>query len=867
MGLYGNITNTNRTQFVFDKIFPNRATMDAGVASDGIFVGRFVLVDYDTAISEESENPLSPSGDYKKNYAVDEQNYPTEIGRGWDSTVWQKVSYNGKLKYTMVAELNSVVPSIDLKIDPPTINPVSPHFDGDMTNINYTVHVQPSWGFQVREAVDAKKSDTDITYLQTTYSVDEETGKYSNQAVKTSKTYAGDIYYNKAGFDSLSGYVVDGGKDIITVTADGRSGTKYNQYHNEGDSTELVTAPDIQQLSINLPSIGNAVATMWDIIYGENAEGEERNQIISWDNTSGPRMVEAVEDTDGFTCNTEKVATLAGCINSVHDLMGQIIINEVPENANEALKNRIYYKDNGYYIKDSYYNFIESTSGNSESFYLTDMPDNIYYRHNGNYYNESISNYDESNTYYAINDNYLQEQPLSEYKYSANTYFYYNDGFEIDTNSSPTDSREYFIIEPDEDTEIRTITNQWKEGEACFLPSNMSTEVFEALFPWKDCTRVVSGVPAVSKTGGAGLFRRDSTGKYYRYYQNDASKVTDNTLYYIENFSYGTVTTDDNTTEDGYLITDLSRYYYPALSITNITVYPFEAKSYYSKNEDGSYTVLSSESNITVTDINATTYQTYLYMPISDTENDWYIKVADSSKPFYVANNYYYKDGKNIILAFEKEAVSDKSYYIFATQPTLVSNVKYYMADTFYYYDDSSSDYVLDDSSTATSGRLYYREIPTQRYVVSDENGIYAVGALWNENIAIPSGVKVGYRQIAYRWKKLEGFARNLNTIHGLIIKINEVLKLDDKTTRDNTTVQGCINTINDIIAKFSELSPDRLLITNSYGQVTSAKIGLTNLVQTTTEFSYNNQKMTIQGLFEYIKTLEDRIAALESVE
>ena len=47
MGFYGNITNVNKSTFQFDKTYPNRTDMDASAASDGVFVGRYVLVDYD----------------------------------------------------------------------------------------------------------------------------------------------------------------------------------------------------------------------------------------------------------------------------------------------------------------------------------------------------------------------------------------------------------------------------------------------------------------------------------------------------------------------------------------------------------------------------------------------------------------------------------------------------------------------------------------------------------------------------------------------------------------------------------------------------------------------------------------------------
>ncbi len=44
---YGNITNTSRTQFQFDKIYPNRYEMDRSATRDGVYLGRYVLVEYD----------------------------------------------------------------------------------------------------------------------------------------------------------------------------------------------------------------------------------------------------------------------------------------------------------------------------------------------------------------------------------------------------------------------------------------------------------------------------------------------------------------------------------------------------------------------------------------------------------------------------------------------------------------------------------------------------------------------------------------------------------------------------------------------------------------------------------------------------
>jgi hypothetical protein len=47
MGFYGNITNTSKTQFYFDKIYSSRVAMDSAKDTDGIYAGRYVLIEYD----------------------------------------------------------------------------------------------------------------------------------------------------------------------------------------------------------------------------------------------------------------------------------------------------------------------------------------------------------------------------------------------------------------------------------------------------------------------------------------------------------------------------------------------------------------------------------------------------------------------------------------------------------------------------------------------------------------------------------------------------------------------------------------------------------------------------------------------------
>ena len=246
MGFYGNITNTSKTQFQFDRIYPNRKMMDENAGTDGIYMGRYVLVEYDindekyldnyprlfkynnryyytadmqdnpdsrievkygeknvekgqffrvtekldfdpsngvdnsiyvlykcTGLKENDIATFEPVSDadeihnnYVRNYNTDTKEYGP--GRGWDSTVWQKVFVGGDTKYVLIAELNSVVPTFGITVDAPTMNPIVPHFDQESNNIYYKLHLQPSWGMRVKEG-EANKSDEEVVWKSISY--------------------------------------------------------------------------------------------------------------------------------------------------------------------------------------------------------------------------------------------------------------------------------------------------------------------------------------------------------------------------------------------------------------------------------------------------------------------------------------------------------------------------------------------------------------------------------------------------------------------------------------------------------------------------------------------------------------------------
>lgn len=253
--IYGNITNTARTQFQFDKIYPNRAAMDDACLNDGIYAGRYVLVEYDenpsrgatelikkganlfyykdfenvqaipgktVAVGQiyytvdeatgkhsfyesvESKNEdgtitpqfilltTSPSLDnYDTNWKIDYSKYK----RGFDSTVWQKVYDKGSQVYIMVAELNTVVPNFTISADAPTETALAPHIDNDSTNLNVNIHMPTQWGMRVASAENNNLSDEKVEHEYIKYD------NLGNEIKEIKENIPANIFYNKEGLE------------------------------------------------------------------------------------------------------------------------------------------------------------------------------------------------------------------------------------------------------------------------------------------------------------------------------------------------------------------------------------------------------------------------------------------------------------------------------------------------------------------------------------------------------------------------------------------------------------------------------------------------------------------------------------------
>lgn len=1064
MSFYGNITNTSRTHFQFDRIYANRWEMESNKREDGIYAGRFVLVEYDSQLHMDSiprvnkkiiddntfhlytmvdgepstetlltknnikKDELVYSSDLEKspehgyfakncvfykctsdfiagssepatfvevvdgtaednyviNYNIDAKKY----GRGYDSTVWQKVYVNGEEHYLMVAELNTIVPVFALQADAPTQSPVIPHFDTESSNLYYKLHYQPSWGMRIKSArieagpefnhlgQEVENSETpysteppvipfksDETTIWTREEYNHETGetityywhpneglnlefelvgkltywqfrnsiyyiKNENEEYSIAETYNSEteyyklinyntgtwrtykpsneipaaIYYNRAGFkpEVIS---IDKDTDSIDITPTGKSGHQYSK-HN-GSTTEVVSQPDVQEISIMLPSIGTSIAEMWNVVYGDkvqNNNSDNRNMDIAWDSTKGLRMVKELESGNGFTYEPNQVSTLAGAINSVHDLMGMIIVNpeeNLEDILNTADENHIYYKDGKYYRKAIKYDYqdIEFTEYKKTEDTIMDPLKEYYIKDGDNYI--KISEWEDGIEYYEQVREVPTEMGYKEItwtfdEFPSNKYYYGGpDIYILEINDYPTRNREYIISADEKDTFILE-ENQFEvyNKEKYYL----NKEITFTYLDEKEEQKELTGIGYINNNEFDVNLKYRSIATEYQIVENITEETFPLKDYYIkdgENYILALEWVDG---QFYYELTDkikiiasiaeglpyIPNYYYIYKDGIKIDESSLEDESQLLKelklcedekwdSKKSYYTIdIGNDGNIYIR--YQLTYELtdnhYIYIDgqpgyilcnsiinqIKDLLNKPEVRFCTiefnneiAGKDFYWPGKYYIKDEEKQQFILYKEEIPEsqktKNYY------TINNNLKfielnpriylygypnpdggenipysgeYYYLDYTYDYQLDNKQYVVDINKYPTQDRKYYiRE--NFLYVKEDKLDLYGKGAEWNPQIKlVPCGVTLAERKESPEMRELDGFARTLNTIHGLIIQINKILLTNDIYTRDQRTVQGSINILNDIIAKFEVIAPGQIMTVDDYGRIHS---------------------------------------------
>ena len=345
MGFYGNITNTSKTTFTFDKIYSNRLQMDNSCTSDGIFLGRYVLVEYglpatqylvgyldnkimydDPSDRSDSHIILCENGklvkvkrsnqwylyvgnvttsgtkewkyltritndrvddeQYNLNYQID---YPV-YGRGYDSTVWIKQYINNQETYVQIAELNTVVPNFSIY----PLLPQDPYVAVDDASVVY----QPGKYYYYDEVDSHYKLDNNDTKTEgRVYYLESELGPaITADQSSTNLLYKlrvptnfqldlddNNIYYNKEGFSKIKRSYDNTTENSINYKL---SQSGYRFYYNV-EQDNVVGEPiedgyDRKSLVVKLPALGNAVCDTYDLLYGQN----RNDSVTNFDKTN-----------------------------------------------------------------------------------------------------------------------------------------------------------------------------------------------------------------------------------------------------------------------------------------------------------------------------------------------------------------------------------------------------------------------------------------------------------------------------------------------------------------------------------------------------------------------------------------------------
>ena len=954
--------------------------------------------------------------DYVINYTIDRTYYGTS--RGYDSTVWQKVYENGRDKYVMIAELNSVVPTFDVEADSPTQVPLTPHFDPDSTNVYYKLHVQPQWGFRTKFSdpkvqvpkidkngiiTDGKgssrinnkyyPSDQTTTWESDFYDKynDEKSHKYFNPKSETWENTAPEdeipaaIYFNKRGFSpeqvAYSSDIIEEGKpyynfdihssgwdnvDKIEITPTGHSGQLYDN-HGIGNQTTL--SADTQEFSVMLPSIGDSIAKVWDIVFGDRYTNEiiqqtsKRNMDYAWEDARkgldrrGLRMVGATI-WNGY--NKAEVNTLAGCINSIHDLMGMIIAEISPE---DILKNKddldedyLYYVTQGtsaappkegtelydlhqmqgqYVMKHRGYAYTPVSNTDEKIYTYTPVEkddDNfdysLYYVKEGNtyraaeegdtgpffaktlgsvetfipepglevfdgklyFYNDGCSlknltgddklrmsdwvrepEYQGGREYYSITSDMFEEVNVHQ-EFKPNTYYYRDSAtgdYILSDESKANPTTTYYVINPEKLIDMKAVTGI----ENVYSPGVYFYEEDNNFYIDTDDDGVIDGKRVVHyyaiKKSNDQATEQIQTISYEKAEKVDPENF-DPSSYYINTTMDGSRPVYEALPPDAKY--DASQtYYYKVVKLeikpTNeiykvgaqVNLTPYHKNIFYRQVKDRDTGLIVKYQHLTpsiireiaTSETNTDVIYAFGIIPGWDSSTAMFdffnpddpaladktnpeIWAATPQKVFYVPGLYHYKnstdDYADYILDIYPTMWHKGSYYTFkqGAVPTKV-NKKFY--EPYKYYTQVGDEFVLikdnlstdDLESLVNNGNIFTKDT---YYVYEDKAKIFQEGAEWNSNVTlVPPTVTLATRKEVTQIRPLEGFARDTNTIHGLLMLLNRKLLNGDIHTRDERTVQGAINSLNDKIAQFGKQTPNQVMVVDNYGRTQSAQV------------------------------------------
>ena len=184
------------------------------------------------------------------------------------------------------------------------MTPITPHFDADSTNVYYKLHTQPQWGLRVAAKSNETNSDGVTTWMNTTYDpITDTTTTYKDENVIAAINYNGPAFEKQIDKNRTNEIGIkkhDNSNNYITILPTGESGQKYYTHTNKNGEKVYEKAPDIQEMRISLPAIGNMISDAWDIIHGPYRNDDMREFDTNGKNVSSLKgrldSIDALED-------------------------------------------------------------------------------------------------------------------------------------------------------------------------------------------------------------------------------------------------------------------------------------------------------------------------------------------------------------------------------------------------------------------------------------------------------------------------------------------------------------------------------------------------------------------------------------------
>ncbi len=838
---------------------------------------------------------------YLKNYNLDKAHYKDSFDlRGYDATIWEKVYAKGYAKFVLVARLNSAsFPAFELQNDPPSLMPTAPYLDTWKSDSLYKVHVPTHPGLQLKPATGKRDLLDNGDYGDWYYPTSDV--ERIESIIEDQDDYYPEIYLNLGGSRNLNAqkeyHLIESHKEKnksiplknnIELTLTGESGAIYTDKNGA-----VGPQPDLLEVGIHLPIIGDIVDDFYDIVYGTTSEIDlTRPRDIEWyDGNVDDNLKQ--KGNGALNYKQYDLNTVAGTLNTMHSQLGQIIVTweNLPDTSNPYYlnafdKNKIYYckSEDKYYRIGVGYNYIDPAiklEGNPyyyvEAEEVVDADSYI----TNTYYEDSLGRviamgeFDPSKTYYKkclaplayevihAPDNNDPDYVIGLRNFEAGKYFLHSpteSNYYRDNNAEPSEpDRTYYYMDEPNLSSGNLITNDIEAILVSSFNNTYSPNTFYMIDEDENYIKALEDLPNPETVYCLPQFtpyQTPTNSEVVFYEPNLFYYKDDDGIFHLseyETFLEGRVELARN----GWFTTNDhgQRVYFYWLQFS-------EEPTLVSTVIDGrvhtelAYTLVAAHGIVNVVDENDRTnlyyydditqnYIAYVNIAkVGDGHNTplWaipraYWKLVNNNPvtDLYIPGKYWMFDNnttKNYITCdlTLSDLRSSGREYVFKIKKSWEVSEKFFIKDT-YYYQSSLNHYEIDGNMTMTPNRKYYTKL--RLYVDTDSSKRCPHGYEWNNYaLFVPASIDLKMREEYPKLYEISNFTNDNFSINNYLLTLCNMLLEGDENTRDVKTLQGALNHYKDYMYSIGRLLPDKLLFVNSFGQIASSNIEYSKLLQ-----------------------------------